>query len=219
MQLLVVFISIFSVANCHVINTFNTGWNNIVGNNMLGLGNTMLGTNNMLGMNNMWNNNMWGNNMMSRQLISGRFVMRLMPGDSMFMDRYLALWGVDAEMADAMKDSSPPLEIMIDEDGDEMTMTYIMPDGNNWASTMKFGQMGTMMNPMIGKEQSCTVYMTSPNSFTIETMVTEDALQDIKTFTFNAMGVQVRAWSNMLLNKPRKSITTKWSTCVWLKVA
>ena len=157
---------------------------------MLGLGTNFLGTN-MLGIGtDVWNN-LWGNNMMSRQLLSGRFVMRLQPGDSMFMDRYMAVWGVDEEMQKQLKESNPPMEIMIDEDGNEMTMTYMLPGGDNWSATMRFGQMGTMMNPMIGKEQSCTVFMTSPNSFTIETMVDEDNLQDIKTFTFNAVGVQV----------------------------
>merc|ERR1712173_556660 len=143
------------------------GFNNFIGNNMLGLGNNFLG-NNMLGIGtNVWNN-LWGNNMLSRQLLSGRFVMRLQPGDSMFM---------------------------ISEDGNEMTMSY-----GEWSATMRFGQMSTMMNPMIGKEQSCTVFMTSPNSFTIETLVDEDNLQDIKTFTFNAVGVQVNAMASKGLN-------------------
>ena len=205
MQLLKVLFSIFLVVNCHIINNLNNGWNNMAGNNMLGLGNNMLGLgNNMMGTNmlgigstnvlglgnNMWNN-LWGNNMMTRQLLSGRFVMRLQPGDSMFMDRYMAVWGMETDFADQMKSSSPPLEIMIDEDGNEMTMTYIMEGGEDWSATMRFGQMVTMMNPMIGKEQTCTVFMTSPNSFTIETMVSEDNLQAIETFTFNAMGVQV----------------------------
>merc|ERR1712173_312833 len=148
------------------------GFNNFIGNNMLGLGNNFLG-NNMLGIGtNVWNN-LWGNNMLSRQLLSGRFVMRLQPGDSMFMDRYMAVWGVD----------------------EEMNMSY-----GEWSATMRFGQMSTMMNPMIGKEQSCTVFMTSPNSFTIETLVDEDNLQDIKTFTFNAVGVQVNAMASKGLN-------------------
>ena len=205
MQLLKVLFSIFLVVNCHIINNLNNGWNNMAGNNMLGLGNNMLGLgNNMMGTNmlgigstnvlglgnNMWNN-LWGNNMMTRQLLSGRFVMRLQPGDSMFMDRYMAVWGMETDFADQMKSSSPPLEIMIDEDGNEMTMTYIMEGGEDWSATMRFGQMVTMMNPMIGKEQTMTVFMTSPNSFTIETMVSEDNLQAIETFTFNAMGVQV----------------------------
>merc|ERR1712173_301148 len=158
------------------------GFNNFIGNNMLGLGNNFLG-NNMLGMGtNVWNN-LWGNNMLSRQLLSGRFVMRLQPGDSMFMDRYMAVWGVDEEMNKQMKETNPPMEIMISEDGNEMTMSY-----GEWSATMRFGQMSTMMNPMIGKEQSCTVFMTSPNSFTIE------------TFTFNAVGVQVNAMASKGLN-------------------
>merc|ERR1712086_1236605 len=109
MQLLKVLFSIFLVVNCHIINNLNNGWNNMAGNNMLGLGNNMLGLgNNMMGTNvlgignNMWNN-LWGNNMMTRQLLSGRFVMRLQLGDSMFMDRYMAVWGVEEEMVDQMK--------------------------------------------------------------------------------------------------------------------
>merc|ERR1712086_900829 len=154
MQLLKVFFSIFLVVNCHIINNLNNGWNNMAGNNMLGLGTNMLGigSTNVLGLgNNMWNN-LWGNNMMTRQLLSGRFVMRLQPGDSMFMDRYMAVWGMETDFADQMKSSSPPLEIMIDEDGNEMTMTYVMGGGEDWSATMRFGQMTTIMNPMIGKE-------------------------------------------------------------------
>ena len=76
-------------------------FNNFLGNNMLGIGNSILG-NNMLGIgNNVWNN-LWGNNMMTRQLLTGRFVTRLQAGDTMFMDRYMGVWGVDAEMIKQM---------------------------------------------------------------------------------------------------------------------
>ena len=161
MQLLTIFLTLFSLSKCH-IPFYN-----------------MMGATNML-----------TNNPASRQLMSGRFVMRLMPGDSMYMGRYLDLWGLSDEMKEQMTTNPPPIEISVSEDGTTLTMDYKMPDGS-FVTTLKFGETGTMTG-MTGKEQTCTAYMLSPNSFAIQTMIKEDNLHDLKTFTFNPMGVQVK---------------------------
>ena len=188
-RVLSILLPVLSVVNgLHYWNNaygYNTIGNSIIANNMLGLGAATATDNNLLG------NNMWNDNQLSRMLLTGKYLMRLQPGDSMYMANYLGLWGASQETIDKMKHHHPPMMISISEDGNSITMTHMMEGGDNWEATMRFGQSSTMVHPLIGKEVTCTVYMTSPSSFTVESTVNETGLQDIQTFTFNQFGVQV----------------------------
>ena len=68
----------------------------------------------------------------SRQLMSGKFMMRPMLGDHVFIKRYLDFWGVEATPEDIVK---LPLEMTVAEDGTDVTMTYA-----GESTTYKLGQ-------------------------------------------------------------------------------
>ena len=90
--------------------------------------------------------NMLASNPYSKQLMSGRFLMKPLPGDSMFLKRYLTFWGM-ADDVDAMAEEvvKTPLEISISEDGTMVTMIY------GEESTLTFGEGADFTDPSTGK--------------------------------------------------------------------
>ena len=91
---------------------------------------------------------MLANNPNARQLMSGRFIMKPMPGDSIFLKRYLNFWGMPDVDAMAEEVVKTPLEISISEDGTMVTMTY------GEETTLTFGEGADMTDPTTGKYSS-----------------------------------------------------------------
>ena len=79
----------------------------------------------------------------SRQLMSGKFVMRPMLGDHMFLKQYLDFWGLEATPEEISK---LPLEISVAEDGTEVTMIYA-----GETTTYKLGQTQEVTDSASGK--------------------------------------------------------------------
>jgi len=126
--------------------------------------------------------NLLANNPATKQIISGRFVMRPQPGESLGLKRYLALAGITDVTVEEIE--KIPLEVSVSEDGTEITFTY------GESTTLKFGEPKTEVDSITGKETTSTVRLVSTNSFTLESM-TDDGLQELRTFTFGLGGAQV----------------------------
>ena len=91
------------------------------------------------------NTRILANNVHARNLLSGRFVMRSMPGDSVFLKRYLNFWSMPD--VDAMAESvmETPLEVSISEDGTMLTMVY------GEETMLTFGVGKDITDPTTGK--------------------------------------------------------------------
>eukprot|EP00090_Calanus_glacialis_P016032 TRINITY_DN25148_c0_g1_i1.p1 TRINITY_DN25148_c0_g1~~TRINITY_DN25148_c0_g1_i1.p1 ORF type:complete len:195 (+),score=46.69 TRINITY_DN25148_c0_g1_i1:26-610(+) len=132
--------------------------------------------------------NMLASNPYSKQLMSGRFLMKPLPGDSMFLKRYLTFWGM-ADDVDAMAEEvvKTPLEISISEDGTMVTMIY------GEESTLTFGEGADFTDPTTGNERRNTARLVSPNAITLETEAKAEGIYEMRTFTFFPAGVTVSA--------------------------
>ena len=119
----------------------------------------------------------------ARKVMSGRFIMRVGPGDKMALERFLTFTGLDADMAEEF--AKIPLEVSVSEDGTEITLTY------GEATTLKFGEPNTQTDPYTGKETTSTARLISANSFTLESVSKEDGIYELRTSTFGPAGVQV----------------------------
>ena len=95
---------------------------------------------------------MLANNPSARQLMSGRFIMKPMPGDSIFLKRYLNFWGMPDVDAMAEEVVKTPLEISISEDGTMVTMTY------GEETTLTFGGGADMTDPATGKYSTTDLF-------------------------------------------------------------
>merc|ERR1711915_539084 len=122
----------------------------------------------------------------SRQLMSGKFVMRPMLGDHMFLKQYLDFWGLEATPEEISK---LPLEISVAEDGTEVTMMYA---GDS--TTYKLGQTQEVTDSASGTKSMQTVRLVGPNILTQETDAMEaSGIYEMRSYTFYPAGVQVSA--------------------------
>jgi len=121
----------------------------------------------------------------ARKVMSGRFIMRIGPGDKMALERFLTFTGLDADMAEEF--AKIPLEVSVSEDGTEITLTY------GEATTLKFGEPNTQTDPDTGMEATSTARIISTNSFTLESVSKEDGIYELRSFTFGPTGVQATA--------------------------
>merc|ERR1712198_192457 len=128
--------------------------------------------------------NMLATDQASRQLMSGKFVMRPMLGDHMFLKQYLDFWGLEATPEEISK---LPLEISVAEDGTEVTMTYA-----GESTTYKLGQTQEVTDSTTGTKSMQTLRLVGPNTLTQETDAIESAgVYEIRTYNFYPAGVQV----------------------------
>merc|ERR1711872_3703 len=122
----------------------------------------------------------------SRKLMSGKFVMRPMLGDHMFLKRYLDFWGMAATPEEIAK---LPLEISVAEDGTGLTMTYA-----GQSNTLKFGEATEITDTELGTMSKQTIRLVGPNVITQETDAVESqGIYEMRTYTFHPAGVQVMA--------------------------
>ena len=91
------------------------------------------------------NTGLLANNVHARNLLSGRFIMKSMPGDSVFLKRYLNFWSMPDVDAMAESVAETPLEVTISEDGTMVTMVY----GEETMLTFGVGQ--DITDPTTGK--------------------------------------------------------------------
>merc|ERR1711872_376644 len=109
--------------------------------------------------------NMLATDQASRQLMSGKFVMRPMLGDHMFLKQYLDFWGLEATPEEISK---LPLEISVAEDGTGLTMTYA-----GQSNTLKFGEATEITDTELGTMSKQTIRLVGPNVITQETDAVE----------------------------------------------
>merc|ERR1712013_540582 len=108
-----------------------------------------------------------------------------MPGNSVFLKRYLNFWSMPD--VDAMAESvmETPLEVSISEDGTMLTMVY------GEETMLTFGVGKDITDPTTGNARRITARLLAPNSFTLETEAKTEGIYEVRTFTFSPIGAQV----------------------------
>merc|ERR1711970_386201 len=91
----------------------------------------------------------------SRQMMSRRFMMRAVPGDSMFLKRYLSFWGTEDVDTMAEQVAETPLEITISDDGTMVTMVY------GEESSLTFGEASDITDTITGKDTDAKYCLSS----------------------------------------------------------